>query len=82
MEVLKYLLLMVGGTVACASVVPVCQYLYARFVNKETYNIRYYFSQNLFDVHINQYDVPMCCVINNREELAEMWKKEMRYELP
>lgn len=85
MKIFGYLILMIGGTVVCASVIPFCQYLYHRFVNKETYNICYYFSQELFDIYLNQYDIHpslMCRVINNREELADMWEKEMKKKLP
>ena len=89
MELLKYLLLLIGVTVACACVLPIYEYLYGRFINGETYNIRYYFSKILsdiqFDIQSKQYDIHpslMCRVINNREELADMWEKEMKKKLP
>lgn len=85
MEILAYLLLMVGGTIVCASAFPFFEYLHHRFVNKKTYNIRHYFSQELFDMHLNQYDIQPSFrgrVINNREELANMWEKEFQKNLP
>lgn len=85
MKILAYLLLMVGGTVVCASAFPFFEYLYHRFANKETYNICHYFSQELFDIHLNQYDIKpsfMRHVINNREELADMWEQESKKNLP
>lgn len=85
MEILSYLLLMVVGIVVCASAFPFFEYLYHRFVNKKTYNIRYYFSQELFDIHLNQYDIQpslKCRVINNREELEDMWEQESQKNLP
>ena len=36
MELLKYLLLLIGVTVACACVLPIYEYLYGRFINRET----------------------------------------------
>lgn len=76
-----YTLALVAITVCLASVVPVAQYLYYTFIEEDNHSIRYYFSRNLFDRHLQERP-NLARVINNRDEMGKLWEKEMAYELP
>lgn len=64
-------------------IVPISQYLYFHFIKKDKCSIKYYFSEYLFDNHM-QYDVGLndARVINNSHELEKLWKIEMSHDLP
>lgn len=86
MQALFYILTLIGMTVAFASVVPTCQYIYVKHIAKNSLPITYYFSQQLFDTHLDKNlatkTIPMCRAVLSNEELSEMWNKEMKYNLP
>ena len=73
-------------TVAFASVVPTCQYIYVKHMAKNSLPITYYFSQQLFDAHLDKNSetktIPMCRAVLSSEALSEMWKQDMKYNLP
>ena len=78
-----YILGIITAIVVLAYTVPFAQYLYARFVQKEAYSIRYYFSQELFDRHMRQdLGLNRGKVVNNREEMQKLWEQEMRHKFP
>ena len=66
-----------------ASIVPIAQYIYYRFVKKDDCSIKYYFSEYIFDNHM-RHDIGIndVRVINNRKELSKLWEIEMAHDLP
>lgn len=76
-----YILAPIAFTAFCASIIPLSQYVYHTLIEKDGKSIRYYFSDNLFNRHINQ-NTNMVRVINNRYEMSRLWEKEMRHKLP
>lgn len=79
---LKCLLAMVGLTVGLASVVPICQFLYDRFVNGKTLKLTYYFSSEIYDQHLRDSMPCHMCRVITKEALDEAIKKEDKRALP
>jgi hypothetical protein len=86
MKVIFYILTMIGTTVVLASVIPIFQYFYVKYVVRNSLPVTYYFSRELFDTHLTQGPIrvrtSMSREIKTREELDEMWKEELQYNLP
>lgn len=76
-------IIIIATIVLLGSIIPLCQYFYHRFIKRENYSLRYYFSQELFDRHLS-YDVGLSDVrvINNRKEMEKLWDIEMVHMLP
>lgn len=79
--VFLYVLALVAIIVCLACVVPIAQYLYYTFARTDDHSIRYCFSRNLFDRHLNE-SHNCIRVINNRDEMDNLWEKEMMCKLP
>lgn len=73
----------VTSVTICASVVPASQYIYYQFIKKDQYQIKYYFSEHLFNRHMS-HDIGLddARVINNRKDLGELWEIEVKHKLP
>lgn len=66
-----------------ACIVPMSQYIYWRFVKKDKCLIKYYFSEHLFNTHLNNgIRSDEIKVLNNRQELSKLWDEEMSHTLP
>jgi hypothetical protein len=76
-----YILAPIAFTVFCASIIPFSQYIYHTLIEKDGRSIRYYFSESLFNRHLNE-NTNMVRVINNRYEMSRLLEKEMRHKLP
>ena len=83
MSVILPFIVIIAIIVLLGSIVPLCQYFYNKFIKKENYSLRYYFSQELFDRHL-RYDVGLSDVrmINNRKEMERLWDNELIHTLP
>lgn len=79
--VILYILALVTMIVCLACVVPIAQYLYYTYIKQDERSVRYYFSRNLFDRHLNE-NANFVSVINNRDEMKKLWEKEMAHKLP
>lgn len=81
MKVLLYLFAMIMIIAFVASIVPMCQYVYFRFIKRR--NV-YLFPEKLYDTHFNYKNLPTPAirVIQSRDEIAKLWEKEMKYQLP
>lgn len=76
-----YLIILIFGIVFFTSFIPICQYLYYKFIKKEPMSLKFYFSEELFDRHMKK-DIGLNNVISNREEMQRLWNLEMLHKLP
>ncbi len=83
MSIILPFIVVIVAIVFLGSIIPLCQYLYHRFIKKENYSLRYYFSQEIFDRHLS-YDVGLSDVrtINNRKGMDKLWNNETMHMLP
>ena len=84
MNCVVVVLLLIGGILVCASIIPMCQYIYECYVNQERYNIRYYFSIELFNYRLrnrNARPKNINRTIITKEGLEDMWREELRHKL-
>lgn len=85
MRIFTTLLLFTLGIIFVASIIPLIQYFYEKYINKETYSLRYYFSSELFECHLLEKTFlhpSLMCRVLTREKLNEMWNCEMKKTLP
>ena len=81
--IIIYLFGIIAAVAILSSIVPFAQYLYAHFVQHEPYSLRYYFSNELFDRHMQKdLGLNVVRVINNREDMKILWEEENKYKLP
>ena len=80
--IVVYVLVLVAITIFLSSIVPVSQYLYYKFVKRGISSTHYCFSENLFNCYLNEDGCSVNSVINNRDEMEELWKKEIECSLP
>ncbi len=73
-----YIFSCILAVIFLASIIPICQYIYYTYIRKETTKINYYFSEELFDRHL---DCPVL-VTNNRKDLGKLWEEELQHEFP
>ena len=74
-----YILVCIAITILLASVVPLCQYIYYTYVYKESSPLKYLFSDDLYNRHLNG---NIRYFANNKRSLDDMWREELKHELP
>lgn len=78
-----YLFLFIATIVFCASIVPLCQYVYYRVKYKDEPTMHYTFSNSLFNRHM-QHDIGLNDVrhVIGNSDLYRLKEIEMEHDLP